>query len=557
MAITNARMQMRRGNEADFDPDKMAPGEWAVSLDSKYVRMCFAPGICVRMATYDAFEADMAKIQAILEEVQTIEEAVSLINTEVSSNAQAVVEYKEEAKGYSEQAKQYRDEAEQLRNEASVIVGADIATEYAIGFVKGGENTIDEEGTLVLTRKTTDRDMLDSKPGGLKINKIYGESQQNGTPTPDAPVEIESVEVSEIRTVGKNLLKNTATSKTLYGITYTVNKDGSVTANGTPTNYAFLGHNITLPIGRYVLSGCPQGGGSGKYMQTARIYKGDSYKDYSDFGKGVSFNVDDEVTQINIFAPRVGTNTTVNNLVFYPMIRHAEITDDTYEPYKETVSTIEPITLCGIPVSSGGNYTDSDGQQWVCDEIVKYADGSGKRIQRVQKVIFDGTETWMYDSTNMYVYLRMSELVYPHKNNSKALCTHFIYAESFASGEVGIFRTGANYAFQFRTEFSTSADWKTWLSSNNITVYYELATPIETDITAEEMIALCNLETFDTVTHLFTDSTIEPDIESEYGTSVVGGYALESLNISTRGEVRAKSNADRLTALESLTTTTE
>ena len=36
MAITSAIMQMRRGLEADFDPDKMRPGEWAVSTDKKY-----------------------------------------------------------------------------------------------------------------------------------------------------------------------------------------------------------------------------------------------------------------------------------------------------------------------------------------------------------------------------------------------------------------------------------------------------------------------------------------------------------------------------------------
>ena len=49
-------IQNRRGYEADFDPAKMLPGEWAVSLDTKYVRMCFAPGECLRMATYEGFE---------------------------------------------------------------------------------------------------------------------------------------------------------------------------------------------------------------------------------------------------------------------------------------------------------------------------------------------------------------------------------------------------------------------------------------------------------------------------------------------------------------------
>lgn len=78
---------MRRGQEVNFDPNKMMPGEWAVSLDSKFVRMCFQPGVCVRMATYDAFEADMVQIQRILAECQTVEEAVQRIYEEIKDVA--------------------------------------------------------------------------------------------------------------------------------------------------------------------------------------------------------------------------------------------------------------------------------------------------------------------------------------------------------------------------------------------------------------------------------------------------------------------------------------
>lgn len=97
-------IQNRRGYEADFDPAKMLPGEWAVSLDTKYVRMCFAPGECLRMATYEGFEQDMEEVRRILTECKTIEEAVKRVNTEVSANAKAVEEYTEQAKTYMESA---------------------------------------------------------------------------------------------------------------------------------------------------------------------------------------------------------------------------------------------------------------------------------------------------------------------------------------------------------------------------------------------------------------------------------------------------------------------
>lgn len=94
-------IQVRRGNEVDFDPNKMLPGEWAVSLDTRYVRMCFSPGIVLRMATYEAFEADMAEIQSIMAEARTIEEAVARIQTEINDTAVVVEDYAILSKSYA------------------------------------------------------------------------------------------------------------------------------------------------------------------------------------------------------------------------------------------------------------------------------------------------------------------------------------------------------------------------------------------------------------------------------------------------------------------------
>ena len=49
-----------------------------------------------------------------------------------------------------------------------------------------------------------------------------------------------------------------------------------------------------------------------------------------------------------------------------------------------------PNGLPGIPVTSGGNYTDSTGQQWVCDEIDLER---GVKVQRMDKAAFDSTKT--------------------------------------------------------------------------------------------------------------------------------------------------------------------
>ena len=57
--------------------------------------------------------------------------------------------------------------------------------------------------------------------------------------------------------------------------------------------------------------------------------------------------------------------------------------DETFEPFQyQQASLSTPNGLPGLPVDSGGNYTDSNGQQWVCDEMDF---GRGKYVQRVKK----------------------------------------------------------------------------------------------------------------------------------------------------------------------------
>lgn len=80
-------IRMRRGLESELDISQAVPGEWLVSTDTRYIRMCFAPGIVLRMATYESFEEDMEEIQKILDECQTIEEAVSKIYEEIKDVA--------------------------------------------------------------------------------------------------------------------------------------------------------------------------------------------------------------------------------------------------------------------------------------------------------------------------------------------------------------------------------------------------------------------------------------------------------------------------------------
>lgn len=138
-------------------------------------------------------------------------------------------------------------------------------------------------------------------------------------------------------------------SRTSYGITWTVNADGTVTANGTATaNSTFLCHsrsNLTnaliLPNGSYIISGCPSGGGSTKYYFSAGRTSGGAYSGFgNDYGDGrtITLNGDDySDTEVRVhLALIIANGYTANNLVFKPMIRLAGDNDNTWQPYSQT-----------------------------------------------------------------------------------------------------------------------------------------------------------------------------------------------------------------------------
>ena len=132
-------------------------------------------------------------------------------------------------------------------------------------------------------------------------------------------------------------------------------------------------------------------------VRLIRFVEYDSEKNYI---RGVVYNLAENIT-LNVGSDTkyirlsfgINTNTPITKEDFFAsysvQLERGNISTE-IKNYKETLSTIPTNGLVGIPVSSGGNYTDQNGQQWICDEVVKYADGSGKKIQRVGKLVLDG-----------------------------------------------------------------------------------------------------------------------------------------------------------------------
>lgn len=174
-----------------------------------------------------------------------------------------------------------------------------------------------------------------------------------------------------------------------------------------------------------------------------------------------------------------------------------------YEPYKQPQSlTVQtPNGLPGIPVTSGGNYTDENGQQWICDEIDFKR---GKYVQRVAWVTFDGSEDelWLFDSNDDPVSLsaRGRVLMYgmcSQKKRNHVLCNRRIYSKNtYYDTENACFSDRANiYIYGEKATVETESEWRQDLSEKPVTVLYEMETPIETDLSEEQLSAYSNLHT--------------------------------------------------------------
>lgn len=136
----------------------------------------------------------------------------------------------------------------------------------------------------------------------------------------------------------KNLLKNTTGTKTESGVLFTVNADGSVTAKRTETsesNSYYLINKISLKKGKYIFTG---GNSDDRNIPYILIY---TYKADNTYIGAISGNTVFEVTDetmkygFNINYPLGNTKA----VTFYPMLRYADVADDTYAPYVDDLQT--------------------------------------------------------------------------------------------------------------------------------------------------------------------------------------------------------------------------
>ena len=173
----------------------------------------------------------------------------------------------------------------------------------------------------------------------------------------------------------------------------------------------------------------------------------------------------------------------------------------------QTLILPTPTGLPGIPVTSGGNYTDPQGQQWVCDEVDLER---GVRVQRVHVV--DLSTCKITGTTELAVTRRLSILlpIRGRDYKTEALCNKLQFIVSFDK-DVQHFYVDKNNVFIF-----IPIDAKNPKEGEYI-LFYALATPIETPLTPAEIAAYKALTTYapDTVVQASDGAGVKLDYQRD------------------------------------------
>lgn len=336
------------------------------------------------------------------------------------------------------------------------------------------------------------------------------------SPSPQYPQEIKSAGQGKtigVEVLGKNLLNPLRffSGRTHNGITWTVKNNGEIVCEGTALGDSFMGAAILypdvrwlkIPAGRYVLSG------SGEhvmvYINTVSLNGDKENAYYCQYNSSIKCVFTEDV-YITLQAT-VRSGETVAETVC-PQLESGD-TATSYEPYKPAQTLIIPTPngLPGIPVSSGGNYTDADGQRWMCDEVDFK---KGVYVQRVATETPKAQWSSFVETADVPNRYRITgALINKYRSCSdKCLISHGIYTDWGASPGWTL-NSGAFYYHP--EEDVTKEEAKEQIlgfinSANPLTFLGQLETPIEIPLTTEQLAAYKALRTYSPTTTVANDA---------------------------------------------------
>ena len=306
----------------------------------------------------------------------------------------------------------------------------------------------------------------------------------------------------QVKDVGKNLFDiskvitnwNTSINSGLRN-----NNDGTLTISSPPTSTTSIAlspntlkdYCPNLQVGDVVYLNATTTG-TNKY-----IYLDVSVSLWS-FGTKRTITQNDLDSKVYWYASGVNTTATISDIMI-------STDGGEYEPYQENILNInlQGNELCSLPNN-------------VKDELV-IENGRAKIIKRIGKVVLDGSENWAeYPSQTSDGY-RVYETTKPAGPtnqfwvNNGAFLNYFRATNGFGKKNTATGTIFGIYVNIDNTIVNTIDEFKTWLTTHNVIVYYELATPTEIDLGE-----VTPLSTFEGVNNVSLDTNIQTNMSLTY-----------------------------------------
>lgn len=335
-------------------------------------------------------------------------------------------------------------------------------------------------------------------------------------PNPEYPQDIHVVTGEQtVGVTGKNLLKLRPETVTRDGITFTPHADGSFDISGTATaNAEFKSGVIPLATSGIVggqsytiSSSAPIGSNNIVYFVHSCNENGSWNKTLLSFTNSGTRTAETPSTDYVYFVVRVNSGKTVNLTNVKTQIERGSTATE-FQPYQTQSYTVDlgSTELCKI-----GDYQDyiyKSGSDWYLH----------KEIGKAEL----GTLNWNATATNQTGIYRMAtkglaySFVVPATINVPMLgvSSHFSAVPASSLGTYGA-HTGVSAQptgldiYIYTADYNTSAsasDFKTWLTNNNVVLYYAFATPTDTKITDATLVgqldALANADTYNEKTYI-------------------------------------------------------
>lgn len=189
----------------------------------------------------------------------------------------------------------------------------------------------------------------------------------------------------------------------------------------------------------------------------------------------------------------------------------------------QTLTLPTPNGLPGIPVTSGGNYTDPQGQQWVCDEVDLER---GVKVQRVNRLKLDAL-SWRYELTptsKSDTFISDTPASQDGTIWGFSLCQYAVFdgiaydIEMKEACRCYVWIKSVTLQFKAGSGVNSVDSFSEWLKARpDASISYCLATPIETPLTPAEIAAYKALTAYgpDTVVQASDGAGVKLDYQRD------------------------------------------